>query len=232
MLRRAVRRAGRRRREHAARSRGRSTLGIQEALAPLGDAAVKSGTRNIGGSIATASGLVFIGATNDRRFRAFDARTGRELWTPNCPRARTRRPSPTWAATAPSTSSSPPAAGPTLAEGCRPQTRSWRSSWRLHPGVRTEEASRCSRFASHPASSDLRFAQPSCREPLEESIGPCVHGQVARGHAEGAVDLIVDMDSAGFPAAFHAANNARQPLVTLKCVEPTAMKSGARGRAP
>ena len=31
--------------------------------------------------IVTASGLIFIGATNDGRFRAFDARTGKELWT-------------------------------------------------------------------------------------------------------------------------------------------------------
>ncbi|PYQ01084.1 MAG: hypothetical protein DMF82_20315 [Acidobacteria bacterium] len=30
--------------------------------------------------IVTAGGLVFIAATNDGRFRAFDARTGRELW--------------------------------------------------------------------------------------------------------------------------------------------------------
>ena len=34
----------------------------------------------MGGSIATASGLVFIGASNDRRFRAFDSKTGKELW--------------------------------------------------------------------------------------------------------------------------------------------------------
>jgi quinoprotein glucose dehydrogenase len=40
-----------------------------------------TGRPNVGGSIATASGLVFIGATDDSRFRAFDARTGRELWT-------------------------------------------------------------------------------------------------------------------------------------------------------
>jgi glucose dehydrogenase len=63
----------------------KSTLGIQESLAELGDAAVKSGTRNLGGSIATASGLVFIGATNDRRFRAFDAKTGAELWSATLP---------------------------------------------------------------------------------------------------------------------------------------------------
>ena len=34
----------------------------------------------MGGSIATAGGVVFIGATNDKRFRAFDAKTGKELW--------------------------------------------------------------------------------------------------------------------------------------------------------
>lgn len=41
----------------------------------------KTGALNIGGSIATAGGLVFIGATNDQRFRAFDSRTGNELWS-------------------------------------------------------------------------------------------------------------------------------------------------------
>lgn len=41
----------------------------------------KTGRPNVGGSIATAGGLVFIGATDDARFRAFDARTGEELWT-------------------------------------------------------------------------------------------------------------------------------------------------------
>ena len=35
---------------------------------------------NLGGSIATAGGLVFIGATNDSRFRAFDSKTGKVLW--------------------------------------------------------------------------------------------------------------------------------------------------------
>jgi glucose dehydrogenase len=62
-----------------------STLGINEALAELGDAGLKSGTKNLGGNISTASGLVFIGATNDRRFRAFDAKTGAELWTAELP---------------------------------------------------------------------------------------------------------------------------------------------------
>jgi quinoprotein glucose dehydrogenase len=40
----------------------------------------KTGTPNLGGSIVTAGGLVFIGATMDSRFRAFDAKTGEELW--------------------------------------------------------------------------------------------------------------------------------------------------------
>jgi quinoprotein glucose dehydrogenase len=62
-----------------------STLGINESLASLGEVGLKSGTRNLGGSLATASGLVFIGATNDRRFRAFDAKSGKELWVAELP---------------------------------------------------------------------------------------------------------------------------------------------------
>ena len=34
----------------------------------------------MGGSIVTAGGLVFIAATTDSKFRAFDSHTGRELW--------------------------------------------------------------------------------------------------------------------------------------------------------
>ncbi len=40
-----------------------------------------TGTPSLGGSIVTAGGLVFIGGTNDRGFRAFDARSGAQLWT-------------------------------------------------------------------------------------------------------------------------------------------------------
>jgi quinoprotein glucose dehydrogenase len=40
-----------------------------------------TGRPNLGGSIATAGGLVFIGATDDDRFRAFDASTGKSLWS-------------------------------------------------------------------------------------------------------------------------------------------------------
>jgi glucose dehydrogenase len=39
-----------------------------------------TGALNIGGSIVTAGGLLFIGATNDKRFRAFDSRNGKQLW--------------------------------------------------------------------------------------------------------------------------------------------------------
>ncbi len=38
------------------------------------------GTPNMGGSIVTAGGLVFIAATTDAKFRAFDSHTGKELW--------------------------------------------------------------------------------------------------------------------------------------------------------
>jgi quinoprotein glucose dehydrogenase len=62
-----------------------STLGLNEPLAELGEVGLKSGTQNLGGSIATASGLVFIGATNDHRFRAFDAKSGAELWMTELP---------------------------------------------------------------------------------------------------------------------------------------------------
>jgi quinoprotein glucose dehydrogenase len=45
----------------------------------------KTGTPNLGGSIVTAGGLVFIAATNDSKFRAFDKDTGKELWVTRLP---------------------------------------------------------------------------------------------------------------------------------------------------
>lgn len=42
-----------------------------------------TGTQNLGGSLVTAGGLVFIAATTDRLFRAFDGATGKELWAAN-----------------------------------------------------------------------------------------------------------------------------------------------------
>jgi membrane-bound PQQ-dependent dehydrogenase (glucose/quinate/shikimate family) len=45
----------------------------------------RTGRQNLGGAIVTAGGLVFIGATVDERFRAFDAKTGEELWSVRVP---------------------------------------------------------------------------------------------------------------------------------------------------
>jgi quinoprotein glucose dehydrogenase len=56
----------------------RSVLGRIEALEAIG--VRDTGSLNMGGSIATAGGIVFIGATNDSRFRAFDSQTGKLLW--------------------------------------------------------------------------------------------------------------------------------------------------------
>jgi len=56
----------------------RVPLGSYAALDALGVPA--TGTSNSGGSTATAGGLVFIGATVDKKFRAFDSRTGKVLW--------------------------------------------------------------------------------------------------------------------------------------------------------
>jgi quinoprotein glucose dehydrogenase len=39
-----------------------------------------TGTFNIGGSLVTAGGLVFIGAAMDERFHAYDKTTGKLLW--------------------------------------------------------------------------------------------------------------------------------------------------------
>lgn len=55
-----------------------SVLGEYEELTRLG--IPKTGTENYGGPIVTAGGLVFIGATEDEHFRAFDKETGAELW--------------------------------------------------------------------------------------------------------------------------------------------------------
>ena len=44
-----------------------------------------TGSENYGGPLVTAGGLLFIGATRDGMFRAFDRRTGRELWRAQLP---------------------------------------------------------------------------------------------------------------------------------------------------
>ncbi|MBI3697134.1 MAG: pyrroloquinoline quinone-dependent dehydrogenase [Acidobacteria bacterium] len=63
--------------------RWRSTLGVVDELVERG--APPTGAPNLGGSMVTGGGLVFIGATNDSRFRAFDKETGKELWVTRLP---------------------------------------------------------------------------------------------------------------------------------------------------
>jgi quinoprotein glucose dehydrogenase len=62
-------------------------LGNLHNLAPLIGDRLKYGTPNSGGSLQTGSGLVFIAATMDKYFRAFDAATGDELWRYELPYA-------------------------------------------------------------------------------------------------------------------------------------------------
>ena len=54
-----------------------TTLGITEELPA--DRQLTGSTGSAGPSV-TAGGLVFVGGTRDRRFRAFDASTGTQLW--------------------------------------------------------------------------------------------------------------------------------------------------------
>ncbi|MFQ5514903.1 MAG: pyrroloquinoline quinone-dependent dehydrogenase [Myxococcota bacterium] len=61
-----------------------STLGTTRDQAPF-PVWLPLGSPNLGGSIVTAGGLVFIGATTDRFLRAFDAETGEELWRRRLP---------------------------------------------------------------------------------------------------------------------------------------------------
>ena len=60
----------------------RVPLGEFEELAAKG---IHTGTPSSGGAITTAGNLVFIGATIDGYFRAFDARNGKELWSDKLP---------------------------------------------------------------------------------------------------------------------------------------------------
>jgi quinoprotein glucose dehydrogenase len=60
----------------------RSTLGVSDSL-PAGKQ--NTGRPGLGGAIVTASGLTFLGATDDARFRAFETRTGKEIWTVKLP---------------------------------------------------------------------------------------------------------------------------------------------------
>ena len=54
----------------------KSVLGVTDGLADP-----KTGRPNVGGPIVTGGGLIFIGGTDDKRLRAFDLKTGKEIWT-------------------------------------------------------------------------------------------------------------------------------------------------------
>ncbi len=60
----------------------RSVLGVTDSF-PEGKQ--HTGRPGLGGPIITGGGLTFIGATDDARFRAFDTKTGQELWTYRLP---------------------------------------------------------------------------------------------------------------------------------------------------
>jgi quinoprotein glucose dehydrogenase len=61
-------------------------LGTTEDMVPFSQYFLgNTGTPNLGGPIVTAGGLVFIGAAMDDYLRAFDAKTGRELWKGRLP---------------------------------------------------------------------------------------------------------------------------------------------------
>lgn len=61
----------------------RTTLGEHPELSARG--IPPTGTENYGGPIVTAGGLIFIGASKDETFRAFDQKTGKVLWETKLP---------------------------------------------------------------------------------------------------------------------------------------------------
>ncbi len=65
--------------------RWRVTLGEWPELIAKG--IPPTGTENYGGPVVTAGGLVFIAASRDEQLRAFDRKTGKELWKAQLPAA-------------------------------------------------------------------------------------------------------------------------------------------------
>jgi quinoprotein glucose dehydrogenase len=59
---------------------------------------IPMGVPNIGGSLVTASGLAFIGATQEHALRAYDVTSGRELWKARLPAGGNANPSTYWSA--------------------------------------------------------------------------------------------------------------------------------------
>ena len=61
-----------------------SSLGTTRDLAPV-PIALDTGTPSLGGPLITKSGLTFIGATMENSFRAYDNKTGKEIWKSRLP---------------------------------------------------------------------------------------------------------------------------------------------------
>lgn len=57
---------------------------------------ISMGVPNIGGGVVTASGLAFIGATQEHMLHAYDLRTGRELWKGRLPAGGNANPMSYW----------------------------------------------------------------------------------------------------------------------------------------
>lgn len=62
----------------------RASVGTMDDVIP-GIGKAGAGSPLLGGPIVTAGGLVFIGGSMDRRFHAFSAETGREVWSAELP---------------------------------------------------------------------------------------------------------------------------------------------------
>ena len=63
-------------------------LGTSVDIGPLGIAShlpLPLGVPSFGGSMTTGGGLIFIGGSQEKRFRALDLRTGRQLWSHRLP---------------------------------------------------------------------------------------------------------------------------------------------------
>jgi quinoprotein glucose dehydrogenase len=64
------------------------TLGTSRDTGPFGlrlPLPLTTGAPNIGGTVVTRSGLIFVAATTDQYLRAFDLANGRELWRGRLP---------------------------------------------------------------------------------------------------------------------------------------------------
>lgn len=59
---------------------------------------IPMGVPNIGGAVVTAAGLAFIGATQEHMIRAYDIRTGKELWKGRLPAGGNATPMSYWSA--------------------------------------------------------------------------------------------------------------------------------------